>query len=48
MLVKTVQQRKKGQSVDDLITQVVIEAAQGGVEKIMIRYSVINDLIQSI
>ena len=34
MLVKTVQQRKEGQSVDDLITQVVIEAAQGGVEKI--------------
>ena len=48
MLVKTVKQRKEGQSVDDLITQVVIEAAQGGVEKIKIRYSVINDLIQSI
>ena len=48
MLVKTVQQQKEGQSVDDLITQVVIQAAQGGVEKIKIRYSVINDLIQSI
>ena len=48
MLVKIVEQRKEGQSVDDLITQVVIDAAQGSVEKIKIRYAVINDLTQSI
>ena len=48
MLVKTGQQRKERQSVDDLITQFVIEAAQVGLEEIKIRYAVTHDLIPSI